>query len=443
MPCTTGVPTSQPAAPTFPFRLFFWTSCARASLSPLSTANMNFTSLWPAYQAEILLYSGAPSVADVPTSTNLMPAFVQDRLRAVDPRLDVPRSRRRDDPGHEIALLDAGLEDLLRDRCSCGQVVLADVGLPVVRGSRRDVGVVGDHGDAVAQRRVDGLVEGGVVDETAPDAVRLPGDRGVERRDHLVDDRGRRAGPLVRAAGQGACVLDPVDRRREERVRRHVVDHHELVLRMAGEDRVVAVALVGRRARPLLAQDLGQPAVGRSRHAGVAKEASPREVPLPLTDLMLPGLIPLLPPRSAWCRTDRTGLLAGGATLARRGSPGGEAASHDRRPHTPEPRCDPRCARTRAPLTLSVGCTPAVRSRSAGCFETSVAGIQHSYALCKRMQSPQRGGRRPATSAGRRAGAIRSRYSCAICSSTSRRAARARRMRPRSPAPDRASSRRV
>ena len=153
------------------------------------------------------------------------------------------------------------------DRRSRGQVVLADVGHPVVRNARRDVGVVGDHGDAVVSARVDGRVEGGVVDQTAPDAVRLRGDRGVERRDHLGDDRVGRAGPLIRAAGQGAGVLDAVDRRREERVRRDVVDHHELVLRMAGEDRVVAVALVGRRTGSLLAQDLGQPAVERNAAA--------------------------------------------------------------------------------------------------------------------------------------------------------------------------------
>ena len=52
-------------------------NCAMASLSPLSTANMNFTSLLPAYQEAILLYSGAPSVADVPTSTNLIPALTR------------------------------------------------------------------------------------------------------------------------------------------------------------------------------------------------------------------------------------------------------------------------------------------------------------------------------------------------------------------------------
>ena len=82
----------------------------------------------------------------------------EDRLRAVDPRLDVPGARRRDDPGHEVALLDL-LEDLLRDRGARGEVVLADVGHPVVLDPRRDVGVVGDHRDALAQRVVDRGVE--------------------------------------------------------------------------------------------------------------------------------------------------------------------------------------------------------------------------------------------------------------------------------------------
>ncbi len=177
------------------------------------------------------------------------------------------------------------------DRRSSGQVVLADVGLAVVGDPGRDIGVVREHGDAVVQRTVDGSVEGGVVDQAAPDAVRLAGDGGVERRHHLGDDRARRACPLVRAAGQGAGVLDSVDRRREERVRRHVVDHHELVLRVAGEERVVVVALVGRRARPLLTQDLGQAPVERyacSHYAGVAKETSPRELALFLAHLVMP-----------------------------------------------------------------------------------------------------------------------------------------------------------
>ena len=184
-------------------------NCAMASLSPLSTPNMNFTSLWPAYQAAILLYSGAPSVADVPTSTNLIPALVRTGFAPSIRGWMFPRSRRRDDPGHQVALLDTVLEDLRsrpplpRSGCS---------------GRRRPSGCSGTPAETSAlyaitgmpwlERRVDGLVEGGVVDQTAPDAVRLAGDRGVERRDHLGDDRGRRAGPLVRAAGQGACVLD-------------------------------------------------------------------------------------------------------------------------------------------------------------------------------------------------------------------------------------------
>ena len=50
---------------------------ATALLSPLSTAIIHLTSWWPAYQEAILLYSGEPSVAEVPTSSNLTPAPVR------------------------------------------------------------------------------------------------------------------------------------------------------------------------------------------------------------------------------------------------------------------------------------------------------------------------------------------------------------------------------
>ncbi len=77
MACATGNPTSQTDAPTFPCRLFFWMNCATALLSPLSTAIIHLTSLLPAYHEAILLYSGAPSVAEVPTSWKLTPALVR------------------------------------------------------------------------------------------------------------------------------------------------------------------------------------------------------------------------------------------------------------------------------------------------------------------------------------------------------------------------------
>ena len=50
---------------------------ATALLSPLSTVIMNLTSRLAAYQDSILLYSGDPSVAEVPTSTKLIPAFLK------------------------------------------------------------------------------------------------------------------------------------------------------------------------------------------------------------------------------------------------------------------------------------------------------------------------------------------------------------------------------
>ncbi len=57
---------------------------------------------------------------------------LQDRLRAVESRLDVPRPRSRDDSGDEVALSDPLPEDRLPDRGAGGEVVLADVGQPVV-----------------------------------------------------------------------------------------------------------------------------------------------------------------------------------------------------------------------------------------------------------------------------------------------------------------------
>src|ERR1700733_1705455 len=77
MACTTGNPTSHTDAPTLPDNPWALMNCATALLSPLSTAIIHLTSLLPAYHDEILSYSGEPSVAEVPTSTNLMPAPVR------------------------------------------------------------------------------------------------------------------------------------------------------------------------------------------------------------------------------------------------------------------------------------------------------------------------------------------------------------------------------
>ena len=88
-----------------------------------------------------------------PGTGNIQPRI--DGLRAVDSRLDVPRPRSRDDPCDLVALRHV-LEDLLPDRGARGEVVLPDIGHPVVLGTRRHVGVVRDHGNARAQRSVDG-----------------------------------------------------------------------------------------------------------------------------------------------------------------------------------------------------------------------------------------------------------------------------------------------
>ena len=93
---------------------------------------------------------------------------------------------------------------------------------------------------------------------------------------------------LVGATREVAEVLDAVDRRGEERVRGHVVVHHEVVLRVRGEERVVVVALVGLRTGSLLAQDLGNAAEQRQRGRGarVAQEAPSGQLSL-CTDLVV------------------------------------------------------------------------------------------------------------------------------------------------------------
>ena len=113
----------------------------------------------------------------------------------------------------------------------------------------------------------------------------LRGDRAVERRHHLADDRVVRTGPLIRGAGDRAGVLDPVDRGGEERVRRHVVDHHEVVLRMARERRDVRVLLERRRAG-VLTQNAHHAGVSRDGGRGytcVLQEPPARELALRVT----------------------------------------------------------------------------------------------------------------------------------------------------------------
>ncbi len=110
--------------------------------------------------------------------------------------------------------------------------VLADV--REARVARR-VGVVGDDRNARLDRRFDRRVERVQVDQRDRDAVGAAGHRAVQRVDHLVDVRAFRAGPLVGAAEQLRRVRRAVLRRREERVRRDVVDEHELVVLVRAE----------------------------------------------------------------------------------------------------------------------------------------------------------------------------------------------------------------
>ena len=152
MACMTGVPDVPAGRADLALQLVLAMNSAAALLSPLSTAIMNFTSLWPAYHEEILSYSGEPSVADVPTSTKSTPAFSKTGF--------APSIRGWMLPVPGVAMMPATRSPLLtccricvRDRRSGRQVVLADVGLPVVDEAGRDVGVVGDDRDAGVERR--------------------------------------------------------------------------------------------------------------------------------------------------------------------------------------------------------------------------------------------------------------------------------------------------
>ena len=110
----------------------------------------------------------------------------------------------------------------------------------------------------------------------------------VHGRDHLAGDRGLRAGPGEGATCKGTEVFATVDSRSEERVRRHVVDHHEVVLLVWREERMFAVALVGLRTGSLRTQDPGNASEQRQRShcASVAQEAPPGKLSLRAADFL-------------------------------------------------------------------------------------------------------------------------------------------------------------
>src|SRR5215207_4295506 len=188
-------------------------------------------------------------------------AGLLDRVdRAVDAWLDVQRAGRGDEQ-RDLAGRDQ-LDDPLAHLDARQEQVLADVGEAVVR----RVGVVGDHRNPRVERPVGRVVERLGVDQADGDAVRLAADRGVHRVDHLADVRGLRARPLEGRVQQRARVLRAVLRGREERIRRHVVDEDELVLRRDGE--VAGAALGG--GRPVVVVVAGLAAGGERAGEGDA-----------------------------------------------------------------------------------------------------------------------------------------------------------------------------
>ena len=214
---------------------------------------------------------------------------------AVDARLDVGRARRRDEHarphrsrrGRRCACPSPGRRRTGPGRCR------RDARCCSRRRCSRPPGCSAFSAESV------GRVEGLVVDQGDRDAVGTAGDRGVDRVDHLVDVAVLRAGPLVGAAEQLACVLRAVTGRHEERVGRHVVDEDELELLRGPEDPAAASTpelSVGRSARReqrgrqhAATAGQGGPASDAGTGAAVradrraSRHSSRREPPLPLS----------------------------------------------------------------------------------------------------------------------------------------------------------------
>src|SRR5215213_274588 len=130
---------------------------------------------------------------------DLLDLYIRSRvlyglLRAIDSRLDVELTRRRDKERHKplvdevydpLSHLHTRLEKILAHVCKRG-------------GGPRSlaVGVVSDDRDAIIQGLLDRLVESHGINDTDGDAVGVARDGGVHRVDHLRDDRFLRARPL-------------------------------------------------------------------------------------------------------------------------------------------------------------------------------------------------------------------------------------------------------
>ena len=188
-------------------------------------------------------------------------AGLGDRVeRSVDARLDVQLAGRGDEQPH-LALADE-LDDPLAHGKAGPVQVLAGVGHAGVRARRRCRRRRGSRRRAPA---CTGSLNASRSTSAHGDPVGPAGDRRLEGVDHLADVGDLRAGPLRRReAEQRRGVLDPVDRRDPERVRRHVVDEHEVPLRRLRE-------VPGGR-RPATRRDAAVPVGGEG--AGSRRDAS-------------------------------------------------------------------------------------------------------------------------------------------------------------------------
>ena len=135
MASITGSPVSQPEPPTLPFSF---------SLTMNSASGIAVAAVHGHHELHVTL-AGVPRRDGVvlgralgrrsPDLDEVDARSCEDRLRSIDPRLDVARTGRSDDPGDEVTLAQVRhtvSQDRRRYRGAGRQVRLADVGHPVV-----------------------------------------------------------------------------------------------------------------------------------------------------------------------------------------------------------------------------------------------------------------------------------------------------------------------
>ena len=149
--------------------------------------------------------------------------------RAVDARLQVERTRRRDEE-RDVTARGHRIDDSLAHQLARGEEFLADVRHARVLTRRSRIRVVRNDGNACGDGLRHGPVEGRRIDEAHGDAVNFVVNRGLNGAHHLADVARLRPRPAIGAAEQIARVARSILRRGEKRIGRDVIDEGEFVI---------------------------------------------------------------------------------------------------------------------------------------------------------------------------------------------------------------------